>query len=113
MELAKQRCIPCEGGVPPLVGQQLDSYKSQLDQEAAGWELKSAKKLEQTFKFKDFVTALDFVNKVGELAETEGHHPNIELGWGFARILIWTHAIDGLSQADFALAAKISSIKQS
>jgi len=108
--LAKQRCIPCEGGVPPLKEKELQAYIDQLESEAPGWELKSAKKLEHLFKFADFQSALEFVNKVGEFAEAEGHHPNIELGWGFARIVIWTHAIDGLSKADFALAAKISQI---
>lgn len=110
MELAKQKCLPCEGGVPPLVGQQLSDYKAQLDHEAPGWELKTTKKLERLFKFPDFQSALAFVNQVGALAEKEGHHPNIEFGWGFARVLIWTHAIDGLSQADFALAAKIDQL---
>ncbi len=108
MELAKQKCIPCEGGVPPLKEKELEAFQAQLDQEAPGWEVKSYKRLERTFKFPDFQSALDFVNKVGQIAETEGHHPNIELGWGFVRILLWTHAIGGLSQADFALAAKIS-----
>lgn len=111
MELAEQKCLPCEGGVPPLQGEILSGYIDQLSKEAPGWELKNAKKLERLFKFPDFQTALSFTNRVGELAESEGHHPNIELGWGFVRVLIWTHAIDGLSQADFALAAKISTLK--
>ncbi len=112
MELAKQRCIPCEGGVPPLQAKALKEFQDQLDKEAPGWELKNNKRLEITFTFPDFQSALEFTNGVGALAEAEGHHPNIELGWGFVRILLWTHAIGGLSQADFALAAKISDLKQ-
>lgn len=108
MKLSQQKCLPCEGGVPPLKGKELATFQQQLDAEAPGWEMKSAKQLSQTFHFPDFQAALDFANKVGAIAEAEGHHPNIEFGWGFARVLIWTHAIDGLSQADFALAAKIS-----
>jgi 4a-hydroxytetrahydrobiopterin dehydratase len=112
MELAKQKCIPCEGGVPPLRGEELTAYKTQLDTEAPGWEMKNAKQLSQTFRFPDFQEAMSFANQVGAEAEAEGHHPNIEFGWGFARVLIWTHAIDGLSQADFALAAKVSRLMQ-
>jgi len=105
--LATQKCVPCEGGVPPLKGQELEKLKAQLDQEAPGWNLRDAKRLEKTFKFPDFKTALEFVNKIGTIAESEGHHPNIELGWGFVKVLLWTHAIDGLSESDFFLAAKV------
>lgn len=105
--LRGQRCIPCEGGVPPLKGVELEQYKHQLDEEAPGWELIDPKHLSKTFKFADFKSALAFVDKAGAVAEAEGHHPNIEFGWGFAKVLLWTHAIDGLSQADFVLAAKI------
>lgn len=90
-----------------MKGQQLEQYKKQLDAEAPGWELRDAKHLAKEYKFKDFKAALDFVNRVGEIAEAEGHHPNIEFGWGFAKILLWTHAIGGLSENDFFLAAKI------
>ena len=106
-KLSHGKCVPCEGGVPPLKGEQLEKLKSQLDQEASGWELKDPKHLEKTYKFPDFASALAFVNKIGEIAEAEGHHPNIEFGWGFVRVLLWTHAIDGLSDNDFFLAAKI------
>lgn len=104
------KCVPCEGGVPPLEGERLEKLKSQLDEEAPGWELRDAKHLEKTFKFEDFKSALEFVNEVGATAEAEGHHPNIELGWGFAKVMLWTHAIDGLSDNDFFLAAKINKI---
>ena len=106
-KLAEGKCVPCEGGVPPLKGKRLEEWKAQLDTEAPGWELKDTKHLQKEFKFKDFKTALEFVDKVGAIAESEGHHPNIEFGWGFAKILLWTHAIDGLSENDFFLAAKI------
>lgn len=106
--LASQKCLQCEGGVPPLKDEELEKLKNQLDEEAPGWELRDAKHLQKTFKFDDFKTALEFVNKIGVIAEAEGHHPNIELGWGFVKVLIWTHAIDGLSEADFVLAAKIN-----
>ncbi|QQG49971.1 MAG: 4a-hydroxytetrahydrobiopterin dehydratase [Candidatus Berkelbacteria bacterium] len=109
-ELAKQKCVPCEGGVPPLKGKALEKLKSQLDSEAPGWNLRDAKHLEKTYKFPDFQSALEFVNGVGEIAESEGHHPNIEFGWGFVRIIIWTHKIDGLSESDFVLSAKIEDL---
>lgn len=113
MNLAKQKCLPCEGRVPPLQGVKLEKYKAQLDSEAPGWKMNDAKQLSQKFSFPDFTSAMQFANLVGEVAEAEGHHPNIEFGWGFARILIWTHAINGLSQADFALAAKVSLLTRS
>lgn len=106
-KLSDGKCVPCEGGVPPLRGEELEKLKAQLDEEAPGWELRDAKHLEKTFKFEDFKSALEFVNKVGEISEAEGHHPNIDFGYGFAKILLWTHAIDGLSDNDFFLAAKI------
>ena len=99
--------MPCEGGVPPLKGKQLEKWKAKLDTEAPGWDLGDAKHLQKEYKFKNFKSALAFVNIVGEVAEKEGHHPNIELGWGFVRILLWTHTIDGLSENDFILASKI------
>lgn len=106
-KLSDGKCVPCEGEVLPLQGQKLEEWKNRLDTEAPGWELRDAKHLHKEFKFKDFQSALEFVNKVGAIAEAEGHHPNIELGWGFARILLWTHAINGLSENDFLMAAKI------
>jgi len=107
-KLSDNRCVPCEGGVSPLKGQELERLKIQLDAEAPGWSLRDAKHLQKEFKFKDFQLALEFVNKVGKIAEANMHHPDIEFGWGFAKILIWTHAINGLSDNDFFLAAKIN-----
>jgi 4a-hydroxytetrahydrobiopterin dehydratase len=109
-KLTDRKCVPCEGGVPPLKGAVLEQWKAQLDNEAPGWDLRDAKHLQKTYKFPDFATALEFANKVGAIAESEGHHPNIEFGWGFAKILLWTHAIDGLSENDFVLAAKIDGL---
>lgn len=106
-KLSDSKCVPCEGGIPPLKGRDLEKLKNQLDQESPGWELRDAKHLEKTIRFKDFQSALEFVNKVGKIAEAEGHHPNITFGWGFATILVWTQAINGLSDNDFFLAAKI------
>lgn len=105
--LATKKCVPCEGGVAPLKGVELEKLKIQLDAEAPGWELRDTKHLQKEFKFPDFKSALEFVNKIGAIAESEDHHPNIEFGYGFARILLWTHAIDSLSDNDFFLAAKI------
>ncbi|OGD62706.1 hypothetical protein A3A71_01670 [Candidatus Berkelbacteria bacterium RIFCSPLOWO2_01_FULL_50_28] len=110
-KLAFGKCVPCEGGTPPIKGAQLEQYKKRLDSEAPGWELRDAKHLQKDFKFKDFQSALDFVNIVGTIAESEGHHPVINFGWGFAKILLWTHAINGLSENDFIMAAKIDHTK--
>ena len=108
-KLSESKCVPCEGGVPPLKGAQLRQYKKRLDSEAPGWELLvDDTHLGKTFEFPDFKTALDFVNKVGAIAEAVNHHPVIQLRWGLVRIITWTHAIDGLSENDFFLAAKIS-----
>jgi 4a-hydroxytetrahydrobiopterin dehydratase len=101
-------CIPCRGGIPPLTFNEANSLLSRIP----GWELKkAAKQLYQSFEFKNFQTALDFVNKVGVIAEKEGHHPNIELGWGYVNILVFTHKINGLHENDFILAAKINAVE--
>lgn len=107
MDLKNNKCVPCEGGVPPIEGERLTELKNQLVAEAPGWELIDPKHLQKTYKFNDFASALEFVNKIGVIAEQEGHHPNIEFGWGFVRVLLWTHAINGLSDNDFFMAAKI------
>lgn len=103
-ELTERHCEPCEGGVPPLEGEELHDLREEL---GGGWEVVDGHHLSKTFEFEDFVAALEFTNRVGELAEEEGHHPLIHLTWGEATIDIWTHAIDGLSENDFILAAKI------
>ena len=109
-DLLDKKCEPCEGGVAALNLQEIHKYQKKVD----GWEVKSNEKniffLEKEFKFKNFLTSQKFVNEVGEISETEGHHPDISFGWGYAKIKITTHAIEGLSENDFILAAKIDQI---
>jgi 4a-hydroxytetrahydrobiopterin dehydratase len=101
--LAEKECVPCKGGVPPLQGLELAQVARQLD---PGWEVVDEHHLEKEYKFKDFREALAFVNRVGELAEAQGHHPDIYLAWGKVKVTVWTHKIDGLTESDFILAAK-------
>lgn len=103
-ELAKKACVPCRGGVPPLTSAQIQPLLEQIE----GWEAVESHHLRKSFQFPDFKKALDFVNRVGEIAEREGHHPDILLSWGKAEVSIWTHKIDGLTESDFILAAKIN-----
>ena len=102
--LAGEKCVPCRGGVPPLAGEELAALARELGN---GWRVVDEHHLEKEFAFPDFAEALAFTNRVGALAEEEGHHPDIYLAWGKVRITIWTHKIDGLSRSDFVLAAKI------
>jgi 4a-hydroxytetrahydrobiopterin dehydratase len=106
MNLAAKKCVACEGGVPPLTGTMLEPYLA----EVKGWSIVDGKKIRHEFTFPDFVSALAFVNKVGGIAESEGHHPDIQLSWGKVVVKLWTHAIGGLSENDFILAAKIDAI---
>lgn len=105
--LADKKCIACEGGVPPLEGDELKTIFSEL---GGDWKIVHEHHLEKEFQFKDFKEALEFTNKVGNLAEQEEHHPDIHLSWGKVRIVLWTHKINGLSESDFILAAKIDRI---
>lgn len=107
-DLASKTCVPCRGGVPPLKGAELQNLKKQLPT----WEVVKEHHLRKEFKFPDFRQALAFVNKVGGIAEEQGHHPDIALGWGRAEITIWTHKIDGLTESDFVLAAKIEKVQK-
>lgn len=107
-KLSDKHCIPCQGGMPPLKGEELHRLVSQLD---GGWKVVDEHHLKKEFLFPDFQTALDFTNKIGALAEDEGHHPDIYLAWGKVIITLWTHKIDGLSESDFILAAKCNNIK--
>jgi 4a-hydroxytetrahydrobiopterin dehydratase len=102
-ELASKTCVPCRGDVPPLKGVELE----ELSRQVPGWEVVDEHHLRREFRFKNFREALDFVNRVGELAEEQAHHPDIELGWGRVGIVIFTHKIDGLTESDFILAAKV------
>ena len=105
-ELAERQCVPCRGGVPPMKGEQINEMSSQLPD----WQVVNEHHLQRNYRFKDFRKTLDFVNRVGELAEEQGHHPDICFGWGKADITIWTHKIDGLTESDFVLAAKIDKL---
>lgn len=102
-ELADKTCVPCRGGVPPLQGEELAALHRQL----TGWTVVDEHHLSKSFKFPDFRQALAFVNRVGELAEQQGHHPDLFLAWGRVDITLWTHKINGLTESDFILAAKI------
>lgn len=105
-ELSSKTCVPCRGGVPPLEGAELQKLSKQVPE----WKVVDGHHITRTFTFPDFRQALDFVNKVGELAETQGHHPDIFLTWGKAEITTWTHKINGLSESDFILAAKVDEL---
>ena len=109
-DLLDKKCVPCEGGVIPFDISEIHKYQKKVD----GWSLIKNKEeiffLEKEFKFKDFLESQNFVNQVGKISEEEGHHPDIMFGWGYAKIKITTHAIKGLSENDFILAAKIDKI---
>jgi len=106
IELASKQCVPCRGGVPPLAGKELESLATQVPQ----WKVVDSHHITRAFTFPDFRQALAFVNKVGELAEQQGHHPDILLAWGKAEVTTWTHKINGLTESDFILAAKIDEL---
>ncbi|HEX9639224.1 MAG TPA: 4a-hydroxytetrahydrobiopterin dehydratase [Acidobacteriota bacterium] len=101
-DLASKTCVPCKGGVPPLTRDQYQPLLSQL----SGWEVIDDHHLVKRYTFPDFQSALDFVNQIGAIAEQQGHHPDIELGWGKVGVKIYTHKINGLTESDFILAAK-------
>ena len=109
MGLSDKHCVPCRGGVPPLKGEPLEALKAQVP----GWQVVEEHHLTKTFTFPDFLSALDFVNRVGAVAEVEGHHPDLYLAWGKVDVKTWTHKIDGLTESDFILAAKIDELKNS
>ncbi len=103
MTLAEKECVPCKGGVPPLKGQDLARMTRELGGE---WQVIDGHHLEKEYKFSNFREALDFTNRVGDLAESQGHHPDIYLAWGKVKLVIWTHKVEGLTESDFVLAAK-------
>jgi 4a-hydroxytetrahydrobiopterin dehydratase len=107
-ELANKTCIPCSGDVPKL---EESEYRPLLEQLAGGWEVIGGHHLEKTFTFPDFAEALAYVNRAGAIAEEEAHHPDLHLAWGRVRVTVWTHAIDGLAEADFILAAKLDRVR--
>ena len=106
-DLAAKTCVPCKGGVPPLKGGALQALQKQVE----GWNVVEEHHLLKSFKFSDFRKALDFVNQVGAIAEEQGHHPVITFTWGKAEITIYTHKINGLTESDFILAAKIDTLR--
>jgi 4a-hydroxytetrahydrobiopterin dehydratase len=109
-DLTKKKCIPCEGSVIPFDISDIHKYQKKVD----GWDILKDKKqiffLSKKFNFKNFLDSQKFINNVGKISEEEGHHPDISFGWGYAEIKITTHAINGLSENDFILAAKIDKI---
>lgn len=107
-ELAQQNCVPCRGGIPPLPGDRITELLGQLDE----WAVEREHHLTRTYAFPDFAEALGFVNRVGAIAEQQGHHPDIHLAWGKVRVDVWTHKIDGLTESDFILAAKIDELRR-
>jgi len=108
--LLDKKCVPCEGGILPFDISEIHKFQKKVD----GWSVKKNEKkiyfLEKNFVFKNFISSQDFIIKVGKISELENHHPDILFGWGYASILITTHAIEGLSENDFILAAKIDQI---
>lgn len=107
MDLTQKTCVPCRGGVPPLE----PSAAGELLASTPGWELlDDATKIRRDFKLADFAATLEFVNRVGALAESEGHHPDITFGWGYCSVLFYTHKIKGLHQNDFIMAAKVNEL---
>ena len=107
MSLTAKTCIPCRGGIAPLTREEANSLLG----EVSGWALdEAASRIERKFRFDDFAASLDFVNKVGALAEADGHHPDISLGWGYCTIVFYTHKIQGLHENDFIMAAKVNAV---
>jgi 4a-hydroxytetrahydrobiopterin dehydratase len=105
--LAKLNCVPCRQGAPRLRGKELEIWSQQLDQ---GWKVIEEHHLEKDFEFEDFKQALDFTNQAGEIAEAQGHHPDLLLSWGRVRVTLFTHKLNGLAESDFILAAKIQTL---
>jgi 4a-hydroxytetrahydrobiopterin dehydratase len=100
--LAERQCVPCKGGVPPLTGAAIESLLAQVN----GWTAVEQHHLEKQYKLKNFIEALELVNRIGAIAEEQNHHPDITLAWGRVKVTIWTHKINGLTESDFIFAAK-------
>ncbi len=108
MNLHEEKCVPCMGGVSPMNEDEIEELVSEVN---INWKVIKNHHLERKWEFDDFEKALKFVNDTGEICENEGHHANYEFGWGQVKILIWTHKIDGLTNSDFILAAKIDQVE--
>jgi 4a-hydroxytetrahydrobiopterin dehydratase len=106
-QLADKQCVPCRGGVPPLKGKELTTLHKVVPQ----WNVVEEHHLTREYKFPDFAKALEFVNRVGALAEEQGHHPDLLLAWGKVQVTLWTHKVDGLTESDFIMAAKIDRVQ--
>lgn len=106
-DLANMECKPCRGGIPPMAEPELTLYLERL---GGAWQVIDGHHLEKEYKFKDFRQALDFTNRIGELAESVGHHPDLHLAWGKVKVIVWTHKIGGLNEADFVFAAKVDAL---
>jgi 4a-hydroxytetrahydrobiopterin dehydratase len=106
-DLAQMECVPCKGGIPPMTTEQIAPWLARL---GADWQAVENHHLRKVYRFKNFRQALDFINRIGELAEQIGHHPDLELAWGRVGVSIWTHKIDGLSESDFIFAAKVEAL---
>ena len=106
--LAQKQCIPCKGGVPPLKGQALQTLLAQL---GGGWKVAGEHHLEKEFEFPTFKENIAFVNRVAEVAEEQGHHPEMVVGFRKLMMLVWTHKIDGLTESDFVFAAKADAVR--
>ncbi len=106
MSLAEQRCVPCRGGVPALQGEELEALHRRL---GGGWQVVDGHHLSKSFQLDDFAQALALVDRLGAIAEEQGHHPDLHLSWGRVRVEIWTHKIHGLTESDFVLAARFDS----
>jgi 4a-hydroxytetrahydrobiopterin dehydratase len=106
-QLADKQCVPCRGGVPPLKGKELTTLHKVVPQ----WHVVEEHHLTREYKVPDFAKALEFVNRVGALAEEQGHHPDILLAWGKVQVTLWTHKVDGLTESDFIMAAKIDRVQ--
>ena len=107
MDLTARTCTPCKGGVSPLTEAEAERYLA----EAPGWTLdQTATRIERKFSFKNFVEALEFVQRIGSIAEQEGHHPDICFGWGYCSVVLFTHKIKGLHENDFIIAAKVNAL---
>lgn len=102
-QLADKKCVPCRGGTPPLHGAELEKLHASVPD----WKVVDERQVQRDFRFPDFKQALEFVNRVGAVAEEQGHHPDILLAWGKVGITLWTHKINGLTESDFIMAAKI------
>ena len=105
-DLASKKCIPCEGGMKPFTSQEIQKYLTQIP----GWEVVEGCKIQKEMKFKDFAQLMKFVNKIAELAEREGHHPDFFVSYNQLTITLWTHAIKGLSENDFIVAKKLDNL---